>query len=43
MDILEIKAILESLIFVSETPVRIERLAEALDVDKESLKSYNFV
>ncbi len=38
LDILEIKPILESLIFVSETPVRIERLAEALDVDKESLK-----
>ena len=37
MDITEIKTILESLIFVSDNPVKLDRLAEALDVDKDLL------
>lgn len=35
MDTTEIKTIVESLVFASEAPIKAERLAEALDVDKE--------
>jgi len=34
LDTLELKAIVESLIFASESPLRAERIAEALDVEK---------
>lgn len=35
MDTAELKAVVESLVFVSESPVKPERIAEALDVEKK--------
>jgi len=37
LDTTEIKTIVECLVFASEAPIKAERLAEALDVDKEAV------
>lgn len=37
MDTAELKAVVESLVFVSEAPIRAERIAEALDVEKKKV------
>lgn len=37
MDTAELKAVVESLVFVSEAPIRPERIAEALDVEKKKV------
>jgi len=39
LDTSELKAIVESLIFVSETPLRAERIAETIDVEKSRVQA----
>lgn len=38
MDTAELKGVVESLVFVSETPVRCERLAETLEIDRDRIR-----
>ncbi len=38
MDTAELKGVVESLIFISETPVRCDRLAETLEIDRDRIR-----